>query len=104
MGTIGYWMGQPYVGQGYMTAALKPLLAYAFGPLGLHRVEAACLPENQASHRLLLQSGFHQEGLARAYLKINGVWRDHLLFGIVAPGLSSTWTPKARFPGGDRSE
>lgn len=85
MGTLGYWMGQPYAGQGYMTAALRPLIAFAFGTLGLHRVEAACLPDNQASHRLLLKSGFHEEGKARAYLKINGSWRDHLLFGIVAP-------------------
>lgn len=86
MCTIGYWMGQPYAGQGYMTAALKPLVAFAFGELGLHRVEAACLPENHASHRLLIKSGFREEGTARAYLKINGRWRDHLLFGMVTPG------------------
>ena len=86
MCTIGYWMGEPYHGQGYMTSALKPLTAFAFGELGLHRVEAACLPENEASHRLLLKSGFREEGLARAYLKINGSWRDHLLFGLVTPG------------------
>ena len=52
---------------------------------GLHRVEAACLPENHASHRLLLKSGFYEEGMARAYLKINGAWRDHVLFGRVSP-------------------
>jgi ribosomal-protein-alanine N-acetyltransferase len=86
MCTIGYWMGQPYAGQGLMTAALRPLTAFAFGELGLHRVEAACLPENHASHRLLLKSGFREEGMARAYLKINGRWRDHLLFGMVSPG------------------
>lgn len=84
MGTLGYWMGQPYAGQGHMTAALRPLIAFAFETLGLHRVEAACLPDNQASHKLLLKSGFREEGKARAYLKINGSWRDHLLFGIVA--------------------
>ena len=86
MCTIGYWMGQPYAGQGHMTAALKPLVAFAFGELGLHRVEAACLPENEASHRLLIKSGFREEGMACAYLKINGRWRDHLLFGMVRPG------------------
>jgi ribosomal-protein-alanine N-acetyltransferase len=84
MATLGYWMGEPYAGQGYMTAALRPLVGFAFGGLGLHRVEAACLPENTASHRLLLKSGFHEEGAARAYLKIDGRWRDHLLFGILA--------------------
>ena len=51
--------------------------------LGLHRIEAACCPENDASSRLLRRAGFQEEGLARAYLKINGVWRDHLLFGLV---------------------
>ena len=89
MCTIGYWMGQPYAGQGYMTASLKPLTAFALGDLGLHRVEAACLPQNEASHRLLLKTGFREEGKAEAYLKINGSWRDHLLFGMVAPGPSS---------------
>ena len=88
MATIGYWMGQPYAGQGYMTAAMKPLVAFAFGPLGLHRVEAACLPDNHASQRLLLKTGFREEGIALAYLKINGNWRDHLLFGKVAPSPS----------------
>lgn len=85
MATVGYWMGEPYAGQGFMTAALKPLTAFAFGALGLHRVEAACLPDNHASHRLLLKTGFRQEGMAQAYLKINGIWRDHLLFGMVTP-------------------
>jgi ribosomal-protein-alanine N-acetyltransferase len=86
MATVGYWIGEPYAGQGYMTAAMRPLLAFAFGGIGLHRVEAACLPENRASHRLLLKSGFREEGLALAYLKINGSWRDHLLFGIANAG------------------
>ena len=84
MATLGYWMGQPYAGQGNMTAALPPLAAFAFGGLGLHRIEAACLPENHASYRLLLRSGFREEGMARAYLKINGRWRDHILFGMIA--------------------
>lgn len=86
MATIGYWMGQPYAGRGHMTAALQPLIGFAFGSLGLHRLEAACLSENHASHRLLLKTGFREEGKAQAYLKINGNWRDHLLFGMVAPG------------------
>jgi ribosomal-protein-alanine N-acetyltransferase len=82
MATVGYWIGQPYAGKGHMTAAIRPVLTFAFGSLGLHRVEAACVPENEPSRRLLLKSGFQQEGLARAYLKINGNWRDHLLFGM----------------------
>jgi ribosomal-protein-alanine N-acetyltransferase len=82
MATVGYWIGQPYAGKGHMTAAMRPLLAFAFNSLGLHRLEAACVPENEPSRRLLLKCGFQQEGLARTYLKINGNWRDHLLFGM----------------------
>ena len=57
-----------------------PLLA-----LGLHRLEAACIPENAASRKLLVKAGFAEEGFAQAYLKINGVWRDHVLFGLISP-------------------
>lgn len=80
MATLGYWIGAPYARQGYMTDAVRTLLPYAFDHLNLHRVEASCLPHNQASMALLRRSGFAEEGLARGYLKINGEWRDHLLF------------------------
>jgi len=79
-GTLGYWIGVDHLRQGYARAAAGALLHYAFGRLGLHRVEAACQPSNEASRRLLLSAGFREEGFAREYLKINGVWRDHLLF------------------------
>ncbi|MEN5174877.1 GNAT family N-acetyltransferase [Brevundimonas diminuta] len=82
-GTLGYWIGRPYAGQGVGTAAVRAMLAHAFGSLGLHRVEAACVPTNHASHRVLEKAGFRQEGVARAYLKINGRWADHLLFGVL---------------------
>ncbi|WP_119389948.1 GNAT family N-acetyltransferase [Taklimakanibacter lacteus] len=83
-GSVGYWIGSPFVRQGHMTAALTALLPFAFGHLHLHRLEAACIPVNQASIRLLTKCGFRQEGLARRYLKINGRWEDHLLFGRLA--------------------
>jgi [ribosomal protein S5]-alanine N-acetyltransferase len=79
-GTLGYWMGEPNAGQGYMTAAVKLTVDFAFRHLALHRVEAACLPHNQASISLLRKCRFEHEGLARGYLKIAGEWRDHLLF------------------------
>jgi ribosomal-protein-alanine N-acetyltransferase len=82
-GTIGYWVGQPHAHQGYMTAALRTLLPTLFGELNLHRVEAACIPSNAASIRVLEKCGFTREGLARRYLCINGVWQDHLLFGLL---------------------
>jgi ribosomal-protein-alanine N-acetyltransferase len=63
-----------------MTAAMRALLPFCFGTLRLHRVEAACIPTNTASIRLLERTGFQREGYARAYLCINGAWQDHLLF------------------------
>ena len=82
-GTVGYWTGEPYAGRGYMTTALRLLLPTLFGELNLHRVEAACIPSNAASVRVLEKCGFVREGLARRYLCINGVWQDHLLFGML---------------------
>ena len=78
--SLGYWMGAAYAGQGYMTAAVNTILPFAFGTLRLHRVEAACIPANDVSIRLLEKTGFQREGFARQYLCINGIWQDHLLF------------------------
>ena len=78
--SLGYWMGVNYAGQGYMTAAVNTVLPFAFGTLRLHRVEAACIPANDVSIRLLEKTGFQREGFARQYLCINGIWQDHLLF------------------------
>lgn len=80
MATLGYWIGEPFARQGYMTNAVRLASAFAFDHLQLHRVEAACLPHNAASIGLLRKCGFRQEGLARRYLRINGAWQDHLLF------------------------
>jgi ribosomal-protein-alanine N-acetyltransferase len=85
MGSIGYWVGQPFARRGHTVAAVSAVTRFCFSRLGLHRVEAACLPTNEGSRAVLLKAGFQHEGLARAYLRINGVWRDHLLFGILAP-------------------
>ena len=82
-GSLGYWMGAPFAGQGYMTEAVRALVPFAFGPLRLHRLEAACIPTNAASIRLLEKSGFIREGLARRYLCINGLWQDHFLYALL---------------------
>jgi ribosomal-protein-alanine N-acetyltransferase len=79
-GSLGYWMGAPFVRHGYMTAAVQALIPFAFGTLRLHRLEAACIPTNGASIRLLEKTGFSREGYAREYLCINGIWQDHLLY------------------------
>jgi ribosomal-protein-alanine N-acetyltransferase len=84
-GTLGYWIGQPFTGRGFASAAVAATMTFAFERLALHRVEAACLPDNLRSQRVLEKQRFVREGLASSYLKINGIWRDHLLYGRVAP-------------------
>ena len=81
--TLGYWMGEPFAGQGRMTQAVRAASGWGFGQLGLHRIEASCVTENTASARLLTKNGFRHEGRARAYLKINGVWKDHELYALL---------------------
>lgn len=82
-GTLGYWIGQRHAGRGHATAAVRAVVRHSFETLKLHRLEASCLPTNHPSRRVLEKSGFRKEGEARAYLKINGAWADHLLFGLV---------------------
>ncbi|MCG8356359.1 MAG: GNAT family N-acetyltransferase [Kiloniellales bacterium] len=81
--SLGYWIGERYARQGYMTEALSAVLDFGFDHLGMHRVEAACLPHNEASRTLLMKLGFVEEGYARQFLRINGSWQDHLLFAIL---------------------
>jgi len=80
--TLGYWMGQDYVGQGLMTEAVGAVIPFAFDTLGLHRIHAAFLPTNAASRRVLEKNGFREEGYAENYLQIDGKWCDHVLFGL----------------------
>jgi ribosomal-protein-alanine N-acetyltransferase len=79
-GSLGYWMGVAYARRGYMSAAVSAFVPFAFSTLKLRRIEAACIPENTASVRLLEKTGFVREGYAREYLCINGSWQDHLLY------------------------
>lgn len=88
--SVGYWLGQPHIGQGAMTEAVALVVRYAIQGLRLHRLEAATLPDNDASIRVLERNGFQREGFARRYLKINGMWRDHVLFGLIAEDLQAT--------------
>lgn len=81
--TLGYWMGAPYAGKGLMSRSVRAVTGFAFTTLRLHRIEAACLPHNDASVQLLERIGFKREGFARSYLRINGVWQDHLLYALL---------------------
>jgi [ribosomal protein S5]-alanine N-acetyltransferase len=85
MGSVGYWCGRPFTRQGLTLGAVRALSEFAFRTLALHRLEAACIPDNAPSRALLKKAEFVEEGFAQAYLKINGAWRDHVLFGRVSP-------------------
>lgn len=89
-GQIGYWIGERYAGQGYMSEAIRLVVRYAFVTLRLHRIEAACIPDNVRSTRVLEKAGFRREGLLRSYLRINGSWQDHYLYALIADDPGST--------------
>lgn len=81
---LGYWLGLPHLRKGYMADAVAAILPYTFFGLRLHRVEAATLPANASSIRVLERNGFEREGYARRYLRINDDWQDHILFALLA--------------------
>ena len=78
--TVGYWMGQAYARQGFMSEALNASVQYAFNEMDISRVQAGCLPENAPSRALLEKKGFKYEGVAQSYLQIAGRWRNHVLY------------------------
>lgn len=81
--SVGYWLGRPFVGEGRMTDAVRAIIPFAFVQLRLHRLEAASMPQNTASIAVLERAGFVREGYARQYLRIDGQWTDHVLYGLV---------------------
>lgn len=86
--SVGYWMGAPFQNNGFMTEALNSVVKFAVGTLGLHRVEAASLPNNISSMKVLEKCAFQREGLARQYHCINGQWQDHILYGFIEEDLN----------------
>lgn len=86
-GWVGYWTDSRFHGQGVATAAVALLVAHAFGPVGLHRVEATIAPANTASRAVVAHLGFRREGRLERYLDIDGAWRDHLVFGMTVEEL-----------------
>ncbi len=83
-GMIGYWVDQAHAGQGLAPEAVVLLLQFAFEDLGLHRVEVSIVPRNKASLRVIEKLGLREEGLAVDYLKIQGVWEDHVRHAMTA--------------------
>jgi ribosomal-protein-alanine N-acetyltransferase len=80
---VGYKVDGGAANQGYMTEALRRGAAYTFKDLHLHRLEANIMPRNLPSRRVVAKLGFVEEGLSRKYLKINGVWEDHLHYALL---------------------
>jgi ribosomal-protein-alanine N-acetyltransferase len=82
---LGYGLDHRQVGRGVMTEALRAVIAHAFGPMGLHRIQANYVPTNERSGATLRRLGFVVEGYARDYLHIGGCWRDHVLTALYNP-------------------
>jgi ribosomal-protein-alanine N-acetyltransferase len=82
---LGYGLDEREQGQGLMVEALRAVIPHAFDGLNLHRIQASYMPENARSARVLEKLGFVVEGRARDYIRINGVWRDHVLTGLINP-------------------
>jgi ribosomal-protein-alanine N-acetyltransferase len=83
-GHLGYWIDRAAAGRGMATLAVALACDHAFGPGGLHRLQADIRPENLPSQRLVERLGFRQEGRLRRYLDIDGDWRDHLAYALLA--------------------
>ncbi len=86
---LGYVVGQPFAGQGYMTEGMRLVLHHAFRKLRLHRLEANIQPTNARSIALVKRCGFRLEGYSPRYLKISGRWRDHERWAITREDWSS---------------
>ena len=82
---IGYALGRPYWGQGYMHETLQALLAYAFEVLDLHRIEADVDPRNAASIKTLERLGFQREGYLHERWQVNGEIQDAFYYGLLRP-------------------
>jgi ribosomal-protein-alanine N-acetyltransferase len=94
-GHLGYWIDREAAGRGHASLAVALVADHAFGRVGLHRLQAEIRPENGPSQRLVERLGFRQEGLFRRYLDIDGDWRDHLTYALLAEdapaGLVARW-------------
>jgi [ribosomal protein S5]-alanine N-acetyltransferase len=86
---LGYWVARAVNGRGVATAAVATIARVAFEEIGLHRIQAATLPHNAASQRVLQRNGFARIGMAPEYLSIAGRWQDHILFQLIAPESSA---------------
>ena len=88
--SLGYWIGALHADKGYMSETVPAIVEFAFTRLDLSRIEAACLPDNIPSRRVLEKSGFVCEGIAQSYLQIAGQWQDHAVYAKLRPDRSNS--------------
>ena len=95
---LGYWITPDVAGKGITPTAVALVTDHLFRNVGLHRVEIAIRPENEASLRVVEKLGFRYEGLKQRYIHINGAWRDHYLFALtsdeIEDGVLGRWLSK----------
>jgi ribosomal-protein-alanine N-acetyltransferase len=89
-GYVGYWIDEKQAGNGYIAEALVVLMRLGFEELGLHRMQVAIIPRNTASRRVVEKLDLRDEGTARRYLEINGIWEDHVRYAIT----TEEWTER----------
>lgn len=96
--SIGYWIDRSRAGHSYTSEAVVALMRFAFEDLHLHRIEICIIPRNTRSHRVVEKLGLRNEGVALRFLEINGVWEDHVRYGMTVEewdarrgDLVSTW-------------
>jgi ribosomal-protein-alanine N-acetyltransferase len=80
--TVGYWVDQAKAGNRYVAEAVVAVMRFAFEQLHLHRLEICIVPRNRNSRRVMEVLQIREEGTAQRYLEINGVWEDHVRYGI----------------------
>lgn len=80
---IGYWLGVPFWNQGYTTEATRRVTAFGFIELGLHRIQATCLPRNPASARVMVKAGLRYEGLLRGYVRKGESVEDVAMYALL---------------------
>lgn len=95
---MGYKMDQKETRKGYMQEALREALRYVFDTVQLHRIEANIIPGNKPSIRLIEKLGFHNEGLSKKYLRINGKWEDHFHFVLLNDAVEQRVKYSGNFP------
>jgi ribosomal-protein-alanine N-acetyltransferase len=81
---VGYWIDEKHAGNGYMPESVIVLAQFAFEELHLHRIQISIIPRNTASRRVVEKLGIRDEGTALRYLEINGVWEDHVRYGLTS--------------------